>query len=63
MQVTLTGGQSWTFSGTTDSYGKVSFTVRKAPKGTYAATVTSLTAAGYTWDTTKGVASATYTLK
>ncbi len=61
LQVSLNGGASWTFSGSTDSTGTVSFTLQKAQKGTYVATVTKLTGA-YTWDTSRGVALATYTL-
>ncbi len=62
LQVSLNGGASWTFSGSTDSTGTVSFTLQKAQKGTYVATVTALVASGYSWDTSRGVASATYTL-
>jgi hypothetical protein len=50
-----------TLTGTLDSAGGRSFMVQKAPNGDYVATVTSRTAAGYTWDTAKGVISATYT--
>jgi thermitase len=62
--VQLTNGvQGWSFTGTTDSSGTASFTVNKAPAGTYLASVTAVTAAGYTWDTTQGMVSATYVLK
>jgi thermitase len=56
------GGQSWCFDGVTDSYGSVSFTLSKPPAGTYVAAVTSLAAAGYEWDASLGVTSASYTL-
>jgi len=63
VRLTVTsGGQNWYFDGVTDSYGSVSFTILKAPAGTYTATVTSLSAAGYEWDKSAGIISATYTL-
>jgi thermitase len=59
----LTNGvTSWSLSGTTDSAGLVSFTVSKALAGDYVASVTGVTAAGCTWDATRGVTSATYSL-
>jgi hypothetical protein len=61
--VTSSKGEIWIFTGTTDSLGKVGSTLQKVPAGAYTATVTSLTASGYTWDISKGVTSATYTLK
>jgi thermitase len=62
--VQLTNGvQNWNFSGTTDTAGLVNFTVTKAPAGNYAVSVAGVTVAGYTWDTTQGVLSATYTAK
>ena len=62
--VQLTNGvQNWHFTGTTDTSGTTSFVLTRAPAGTYTATVTALTLAGYTWDTTQGVTSASYTLK
>jgi thermitase len=62
--VQLTDGvQNWNFRGATDSLGAASFVVNRAPAGTYTATVTALTLAGYTWDTTQAVTSASYTLK
>jgi thermitase len=62
--VQLTNGvQNWTFVGTADSSGTATFTLNKPPAGTYVASVTAVTATGYTWDTTQGVTSATYTLK
>jgi thermitase len=56
------GGQSWHFSGITDSSGIASFVVSKAFPGDYLATVTLLTASGCTWDTASGITSANYTL-
>lgn len=59
MTVARTGTiSSWQFSGTTNTAGVVSFAIQKATAGTYSATATSLTAAGYTWDKTLGVTSA-----
>jgi len=57
------GVQKWAFTGTTDSSGAASFTVSKAPAGSYVASVTRLAATGYTWDTTMGIASAGYVKK
>jgi hypothetical protein len=54
-------GQSWTFRGMTDSLGITSFVVAKAPAGNYVATITGLTASGYTWDASRGVISTSYT--
>jgi thermitase len=62
--VQLTNGiRNWNFTGITDSSGTASFVVAKAPAGSYVASVTAITMAGYTWDTTQGVTSASYTLK
>jgi len=62
--VGLTNGvQNWNFSGTTDTPGLVSFTVNKAPAGTYVASIANVSAAGYIRDTAQGVISATYVLK
>jgi thermitase len=62
--VQLTNGvQNWNFTGTTDSSGTASFVVTRALTGYYVASVTAITMAGYTWDTTQGVTSATYALK
>jgi thermitase len=62
--VQLTNGvRNWNFTGTTDSSGSASFVVTKAPAGSYVASITAITATGYTWDTTQGVTSASYTLK
>ena len=49
---------SWNFAGDTDTDGTVKFTLLKAPSGYYTATVTNLVLTDYTWDTTKGVTSA-----
>lgn len=43
-------GQSWTGTGTTDTAGTVTFSLRNAPSGTYTTTVTSVTISGLTWD-------------
>jgi thermitase len=62
--VQLTNGvQNWNFTGTTDSSGTASFVVTKALACSYVASITAVTVAGYTWDTTQGVTSASYTLK
>jgi len=62
--VQLTNGvQNWNFAGSTDSSGTATFVVTRAPTATYTATVTALTLAGYCRDTTRGVNSASYTLK
>jgi thermitase len=62
--VQLTNGvQNWNFAGTTDSSGTASFVVAKPPASSYVASVTAITLAGYTWDTTQGVTSVSYTLK
>jgi len=62
--VQLTNGvQDWNFMGTTDSSGITTFVVTRAPVGNYVASVTDATAAGYTWDTTQGITSASYALK
>jgi thermitase len=55
-------GKIWVFVGTTDSTGAVSFTVSKPSAGSYVARVTSVSAAGYTWDTTGGLSETSYTL-
>ena len=55
------GGESWSFSGVTDSSGSVSFTLSKASAGTYVATVTGLSAVGCEWDSSQGITSASYT--
>jgi thermitase len=57
------GAQKWAFTGTTDSSGTVSFTLSKAPAGSYVASVTNAAAGGYTWDATLGMTSASYAKK
>jgi thermitase len=57
------GAQNWSLRGTTDMGGLVSFTISKPPAGSYVAMVMDVTATGYTWDSTQGVTSASYTLK
>ncbi|MFC1916131.1 S8 family serine peptidase [Chloroflexota bacterium] len=52
----------WISDETTDDSGIAKFMVRRAPAGNYVATVTSLSASGYTWDTNHGIISASYTL-
>jgi hypothetical protein len=62
--VQLTNGvQDWNFVGITDSAGSASFVVSRAPADSYVASVTAISATGYTWDATRGVTSASYTLK
>jgi hypothetical protein len=62
VQLTCSTGQSWILNGVTASSGIASFTVQKAPYGTYVATVTNLTPASYIWDINRGVTSAEFTL-
>ena len=57
------GAQYWNLLGTTDSLGTASFVVVKAPAGSHVASVTAITLGGYTWDSTKGVTSTTYTIR
>jgi thermitase len=59
----ISGVQNWSFSGTTDTTGLVSFVVNKPPAGNYVALITDAIAAGYVWDTTQGSTSASYTVK
>ncbi|MGH2450576.1 MAG: carboxypeptidase regulatory-like domain-containing protein, partial [Candidatus Limnocylindria bacterium] len=47
-----TTGQSWNATGTTDSDGRVTFSLKSAPDGCYTTTVTALSASGLTWDGT-----------
>ena len=54
---------SWNFAGDTGTDGTVKFTLLKAPSGYYTATVTNLILTDYTWDTTKGVTSASCQLQ
>ena len=55
-------GEVWNFSGITNTPGLVKFKLGKAPVGSYITTVTSLTSSGFTWDISKGITSAGYTL-
>jgi len=55
-------GELWNFSSTTNTAGLVKFKLGKAPVGSYVTTVTSLTCSGFTWDTTKGITTASYAL-
>jgi len=55
-------GELWNFSDITNTSGFVKFHLGKAPVGSYAATVTSLTCSGFTWDTAKGTTTTTYVL-
>ena len=43
-------GAFWNATGTTDSSGQVTYTVKNAPSGSYSTTVLGVTADGYTWD-------------
>jgi thermitase len=56
-------GKTWNFSGKTDTYGNVTFTISKATSGTYTASTTGLIASGYTWTTIKGTNSSSYIFK
>jgi len=53
----------WNFASDTGTDGTVKFTLVKAPSGYYTATVTNLILTDYTWDTTKGVTSASCELQ
>jgi thermitase len=61
-QVTASNGQVWNFTGVTNSYGSVSFTINRPSAGTYTATVINVTATGYVWNSAKGINSAVYTV-
>ncbi len=54
-------GQTWIFSGVTDSSGVVSFTLLKPADGSYVARVTGVSATGYIWDTAQGLTETSYT--
>ncbi len=54
---------SWSFAGTTNADGKVTFTLKRAPTGDYTATITELIHSVYVWDDSKGVTSAEYTVE
>jgi len=59
LSLECSNGKVWGFSGITDTAGLVKFKVSKPPVGSYLlATVTSLTCSGFTWDTSKGMSSA-----
>jgi hypothetical protein len=47
-------------SGYTDSSGEFTYLVRSAPTGYYSVKVYSVKHASYTWDTTRGVSTASY---
>jgi subtilisin len=51
---TTTGG-AWTFSGSTNSAGTFSTTLRRAPSGTYQTMLASVVKEGYEWDGTTPV--------
>lgn len=46
----LDSGQSWNSTGTTDTNGKVTFSLKNAPSGCYTTTVNNVVVAGLTWD-------------
>jgi thermitase len=54
------GSQNWNLTGTTDASGTVSFAMTRARTSSYVASITAITLAGYTWDTTQGVTSVSY---
>jgi hypothetical protein len=60
LTLTCSTGELWNFSGTTNSAGYVTFKLSKAPVGSYTATVTGVTCSGFTWDSNKGIAAASY---
>jgi thermitase len=62
LSLKCSNGKVWSFTGTTDTAGLVKFKVTRAPTGSYLATVTSLTCTGFTWDTSKGINSASNAL-
>jgi hypothetical protein len=51
----LTGPESWQTAFITDSLGMGTIRFRFLARGLYRATVTSLTAAGYLWDPSRGI--------
>ncbi len=61
-QIVNSIGQVWNFMGITDTAGYVSFSINKAPAGIYTATIGDVTATGYTWDSSRGVNTASYTV-
>ena len=52
---------SWNFNGTTDAAGTTSFSILKAPAGSYTVRIWDVTATGHEWDTSQGFYSASYT--
>jgi thermitase len=60
LSLKCSNGRVSRLSGTTNTAGMVRFSVRRASVGSYLATVTSLTRRGFTWDTSKGIISASY---
>jgi hypothetical protein len=50
VQILLGGVTYSSASGTTGTTGQVAFQITNAPSGCYSTTITSLTAAGGTWD-------------
>jgi thermitase len=61
-QITASDGRVWNFTGLTDSYGTVAFTISKPTSGTYLATVIDVTETDYVWNSSKGNNSTTYTI-
>jgi len=56
-------GYSVSATKATDTNGEVTFRLSPVYTGTtYTATITTLTLSGYTWDTAKGISSASYTV-
>jgi thermitase len=62
LRLECSNGKVWNFSGTADTAGLVKFKVSRPPVGSYLGSVTSLTCSGFTWDTSKGINSASYAL-
>jgi thermitase len=62
LNLECSNGKVWSFSGTTDTAGLARFKASKTPVGSYLATVNSLICTGFTWDTGKGISSASYAL-
>ncbi|MDH4368051.1 MAG: hypothetical protein OEV57_08025, partial [Dehalococcoidia bacterium] len=62
LMLECSSGETWNFTGTTDTAGLVKFKLGKAPDGSYWAAVTSLTCNGFTWDASKGITAASYAL-
>jgi thermitase len=62
VQITCTDGKLWSFSGVTDSSGNVSFSISKPASGTYTATIIDVIATNYTWDSSQGITTISYTI-